>query len=77
MRVLAVGWPVTGPGSADGIAVFIEVKDLDVDELLAQAALELPEYLRPREIVLKAPFPLTANLPEYRLKIKKVFKFPG
>ena len=60
-RVVAVGWPVTVPGSADGIVAFVEAKELDVGEVLAGAGTRLPEYMCPRKIVVKERFPLTAN----------------
>ena len=61
VRVVAVGWPITAPGAADGLVVFIESKELDVDALLTGAAAKLPEYMRPRRIIFEDRFPLTAN----------------
>lgn len=57
---VAVGWPVTASG-ADGIAAFLDPRDMDVSDLRKKAGERLPDYMVPREVRYIDSFPRNSS----------------
>ena len=58
--VVAVGWPETASGYG-GVEVFIEGKDVKVEEVRKRVAMDLPEYMVPRRFHVLESLPRNAN----------------
>jgi len=58
--VIAVGWPITGSG-AEGIEVFIEGENVDVQELMGRISGKLPKYMMPKRIHVIPQIPLNVS----------------
>lgn len=58
---VAVGWPTTASGGAEGVVAFIDDASIDVDALLERVALRLPHYMVPRQLRVVERFPLNDN----------------
>lgn len=58
---IAVGWPPTASGGAEGVVAFIDDADLDTNALLDRVAERLPRYMVPREVRVVERFPLNVN----------------
>ena len=72
-EVVAVDWPFPGNG-ANGIAVFIERKDVDVLELKKKIAAKLPEYMVPKRFHIISKIPLNENGKYDRRALKKILE---
>lgn len=58
---VALGWPQTESGAADGVVAFVAKPDLDVDAMLDAASEFLPKYMVPKRVELLERFPLNVN----------------
>jgi amino acid adenylation domain-containing protein len=58
--VVAVGWPLS-PSGADGIEVFLQTDQIDLELVQARIAARLPSYMTPRNIHLVPEIPLNSN----------------
>jgi len=58
---VAVGWPVTNAGGAEGIVAFIDDATVDLRALKRRLLTRLPRYMVPKKIRLIETFPLNAN----------------
>ncbi len=68
---VAIGWPVTDAG-AGGIVGFVSGARTDPTELCEKAALRLPPYMVPRQIVVVDEFPLNSNGTIDRLALRAI-----
>jgi amino acid adenylation domain-containing protein len=57
--VAAVPWP--NQSNADGIELFVEAENLDMEQILKELKIKLPSYMVPRKIRLVRRLPLNAN----------------
>ncbi len=58
---IAVPWPLSPSGSAEGIVAFVTPTGIDAATLRTAIAAALPSYMTPREIRFLERFPLNAN----------------
>ncbi len=58
---IALGWPRTGAGSAEGVVAFVQAGDLDTTGIQERARARLPNYMAPREVRCLAELPLNPN----------------
>jgi amino acid adenylation domain-containing protein len=58
--VIAVGWPLTASGYG-GVEVFIEGKEVNVDEVRKRVAMDLPDYMVPRRFHVLESLPRNVN----------------
>jgi amino acid adenylation domain-containing protein len=59
-RVVAMGWPLAATG-AQGVEVFLEGKETDVEELRKRISTRLPDYMIPRKFRFVRGIPLNEN----------------
>jgi non-ribosomal peptide synthetase component F len=60
-RAVAIGWPRTASGGAEGVVAFIDDAGVDVDALLRRVEQRLPHYMVPRQVRVVERFPLNSN----------------
>ena len=58
---VALGWPESQQGGAEGVVAFIADPSIDVDRVLQRVAEHVPRYMVPREVRVIDEFPLNAN----------------
>jgi non-ribosomal peptide synthetase component F len=58
---VALGWPPTAAGGAEGVVAFIDNPAVDTAALLRRVATRLPRYMVPREVRVVESFPLNPN----------------
>jgi acyl-CoA synthetase (AMP-forming)/AMP-acid ligase II len=75
-RAVAIGWPATPGGAADGIVGFVEVAESSVDmkELESALSASLPKYMVPSLIIAVRGFPETPHGKVDRATLEKLIE---